>query len=255
MDTRLVVLLAVIALLQSLFAKKKAKEREAEAEQGLDAVPEGGGLAEGVGVPGASASGGDGAPGVGAAKVGGKRSVLAELFAEIEAQAKRDSPFPGEGLPRESAEPVRPKAAAILSSGARQQEELPSFGLPEPEPAGADRPVPATRPGARPRAPRGQPSQSRESSNWELGSAAWQPVDDPPPRPERPSSERPAEVAAAPSPPSPPSRPARQAVRAATDGGPYGLRTREGLQRIIVAREVLGPPLALRRGGQEASWQ
>jgi len=256
MDTRFVVLLAVIALLQSLFARKRAG-RGGEAPEETDAASESGDFAERV-----EASGGQGAgrpldvrdelagrQGAGAsvaqhrarppsgpasAESGRrKKGFLEGLLEEIAAaQAKKDLPLPapGDGSPSESHTHVgKRQAGGAPVSSAAARDALPSFGVPEPRPGGAV----AGEPGGPPARARALPDP------WALGSALPEPVADPSPRPERPSK-RPDEVA----PGSP--RPSLQAARAESSDG-YGLRTRDGLRRIVVAREVLGPPLALRR--------
>lgn len=263
MDTRFVVLLAVIALLQSLFARKRAG-RGGEAPEETDAASESGDFAERVG-----ASGGQGAPGrpldvrdelAGRQGAGAsvaqhrarppsgpasaesgrrKKGFLEGLLEEIAAQAKKDLPLPapGDGSPSESHTHVgKRQAGGAPVSSAAARDALPSFGVPEPRPGGAV----AGEPGGPPARARALPDPARALPDpWALGSALPEPVADPSPRPERPSKQ-PDEVA----PGSP--RPSLQAARAES-GDEYGLRTRDGLRRIVVAREVLGPPLALRR--------
>lgn len=187
------------------------------------------------------------------------RGVLAELFAELEAQAKKELPFPG---PRADASPgprggMRPGGLETASAG-EAEGGLPSFGLPERaesgwrEEAAGGRRGEADGPPVRSRTPaRGDP--------WALGSEASARGAGPPAPPARGSSRRPPEVggdaAATGAPPVEP-RPARtSAAQADDDRDRYGLRSRDSLKRAVVAREVLGPPLALRRGREGASWQ
>lgn len=193
----------------------------------------------------------------GAGAAGGRgRGLLAQLFAELEAQAKKELPFPGPSADAPSGPRGgrRPGGRETASAGEADR-GLPSFGLPERvdsgrrEAAGGQRGEVA-----------GPPAHSRtsaESDPWALGAAGSAPPAGPPARPERGSS-RSTEVggdAAGSGAPPVESRPARAPAAQAGDPDPYGLRDRDSLKRAVVAREVLGPPVALRRGDEAASWQ
>lgn len=275
MDMRLLMVLAAVALLQSLFARKRARGGEEAGE--ADAAPGAGGVAEGIAAPeGKGAAGrldaGCGVPKLGEAPAarqvwdapaaqddarslggpaprgpsGRKKGFVEALLEEIAAQAKTDLPAPEPGgRPAAGPRPLagRPRSAgraAHASAGAGAQLErassptgdaLPSFGLPEPRSAGAAAGEPGGRPARSPATP----------DPWALEPVAPESVADPPPRPERSPSKRPEDgVPGAP-------RSSLQPDPAGAGDGRYGLGTRDGLRRIVVAREVLGPPLALRR--------
>ncbi len=185
------------------------------------------------------------------------RGLLAELFAELEAQAKKELPFPGPSGdarpgPRGGQRSGRPQTI----SAEADQGGLPSFGLPEPVDSGRLEAAGGGRGEAG-----GPPVRSRTSATgdpWALGAAGSTPQAGPPAPSPRGSSGRASEVgadAAAAGTPSARSRPPRTPASPAGDRDPYGLRDRDSLKRAVVAREVLGPPLALRRGDDKASWQ
>ncbi len=317
MDTRLIVVLAVIALLQSLFAKKKGR---AGAEAPEDAAePPGEGLPPGMGErPEGAGAGGRGAtdgrwpdiareepgarspsarpaaagtatvarggesvarprrPGVRprpspvagghggesvatgprsrttqpgpvraeAAPAGSRgrgRGILAELFAELEAQAKKELPFPGSGRDATPGRGGRADGPEADSSGIAEP-GLPSFGVPERAEAERREAADAGRRELRvpPVPPRGDP--------WALGSTGSAP----PARPARATSRQSPEARGA---AAPAGAPPVGSGAASPDHDLYGLRNRDSLKRAVVAREVLGPPLALRRGDEGASWR
>lgn len=270
MDTRFLLVLGAVALLQSLLAKKKRASGADGMPEGISGAPEDDALSEEGGEMGGRAadprrpgraaadegldawrlpSQGESAertpdaapvpsgprsrtanPGAvrrrrpaGAEPKGRGKGLLAELFAELEAQAKKDVPFPlpgGSGAAETGAEAVPP---------ARQPAELPSFGLEEAPPA--DR----------------GPAEGRRRTSWP-GAAG----DGPRPRPKA-GEAAPRRAPRQERPPSLPLGPAEGSQEAAPRHAPsasaqdlYGLDTIEGLKRAIVAREVLGPPLALR---------
>lgn len=290
MDMRLILLLAAIALLQSLFAKKRARGQGDEAPDEADALPGGGGFAEGLGaperggtagqpdrdafpsdrvgagapghraarargeVPGHGAAGARaGAPGPGRAQPQGavaapgrpKGGFLAELLREIEAQASKGAsvPSPGGSTPPQSSRRAGSSASAATQA-VPEEAGLPTFGVPEPVPSEASR-----RPPAR---VHDQPREAADPWALESTATAWEPVPEPAPAPRPPRSSSRRRSASEPQSAPAVARPPSSAV---DDGGAYGLRNRDSLKRVIVAREVLGPPLALRKTGQEASWQ
>lgn len=189
----------------------------------------------------------------GAGAAGGRgRGLLAQLFAELEAQAKKEAPFSGPSGDAPRGPRGGPGGPETASAGDADS-GLPSFGLPEHADSGRREVAGAQR--GEVGGPAIRSWTSPESDPWALGAADSAPGASPPARPARGSS-RSAEAAAAKAgvPPVDP-RPARTRSAQAGDPDPYGLRDRDSLKRAVVAREVLGPPVALRRGDEAASWQ
>lgn len=142
-----------------------------------------------------------------------------------------DTPAPRRERPAAAAAPERVREPERLPL----PPELPPAAVPrEPRPA----PVPRQPPPApervvvfRDRAPRPVPIRSREARRVEVRPVAPRPVALPPVKP------RPVEREASASVGGP-----------GGAGGRLGLGTVNGLRRLVVAREVLGPPIALRDG-------